>query len=243
MTLCGANVPANECSPVCLAINARTGAMDLRTTFERSVALARLICRGRHLSGSTAAPRPEGYHWIHASNDFVVFRLVQPLSNPSTTMTALVADKEGDLDRATLVLRLVLATVFLVHGYQKVFVYGFAGVTSSFTHMGVPMPGLFAPLICVLELGGGVAMLLGAFHSSRGRPPRLRHAGCDNIRPREGWIFRLEGWRRARARQPGHGGRDRTSGRGRVFGGRPDGAPTRTRSMKRPRAPSLRGKT
>ncbi len=78
-------------------------------------------------------------------------------------MTALVADKEGDLDRATLVLRLVLATVFLVHGYQKVFVYGFAGVTSSFTHMGVPMPALIAPLICVLELGGGVAVLLGAF--------------------------------------------------------------------------------
>ena len=79
------------------------------------------------------------------------------------TMTALVADKEGDLDRATLVLRLVVAAVFLVHGYQKVFVYGFSGVTSSFTHMGVPIPGFFAPLICVLELVGGVALLLGAF--------------------------------------------------------------------------------
>ena len=107
--------------------------------------------------------RPEGYHWIHASNDFVVFRLVQPLSNPSTTMTSFVADKEGNLDRATLVLRLVLAAVFLVHGYQKVFVYGFSGVTTSFTHMGVPIPGLIAPMICVLELLGGVAMLLGAF--------------------------------------------------------------------------------
>lgn len=79
------------------------------------------------------------------------------------TMTALVADSEGDLDRATLVLRLVLAAVFLVHGYQKVFVYGFSGVTSSFTHMGVPLPGLIAPMICMLELVGGVALLLGAF--------------------------------------------------------------------------------
>jgi putative oxidoreductase len=79
------------------------------------------------------------------------------------TITALVADKEGDLDRATLVLRLVLAAVFLVHGYQKVFVYGFSGVTSSFTHMGVPMPGLIAPVICVLEFGGGVALLFGLF--------------------------------------------------------------------------------
>ena len=78
-------------------------------------------------------------------------------------MTALVANNERNLDRATLVLRLVIATVFLVHGYQKVFVYGFAGVTTSFTHMGVPVPGLIAPVTCVLELAGGAALLLGAF--------------------------------------------------------------------------------
>lgn len=78
-------------------------------------------------------------------------------------MTALIANNERNLDRATLVLRLVTAAVFLVHGYQKVFVYGFAGVTTSFTHMGVPVPGLIAPVICVLELVGGLALLLGAF--------------------------------------------------------------------------------
>ena len=105
----------------------------------------------------------EGYHWIHASSVFVVFRLIRPLSHPLTSMTALVADNERNLDGATLVLRLVIAAVFLVHGYQKVFVYGFAGVTTSFTHMGVPVPGLIAPVICVLELAGGVALLPGAF--------------------------------------------------------------------------------
>ncbi|HEY8794211.1 MAG TPA: DoxX family protein [Gemmatimonadaceae bacterium] len=78
-------------------------------------------------------------------------------------MTALVASNERDLDRATLVLRLVLAAVFLVHGYQKMFVYGFSGVTTSFTYMGVPIPGVIAPVICVLELVGGAALLLGAF--------------------------------------------------------------------------------
>jgi putative oxidoreductase len=78
-------------------------------------------------------------------------------------MITLVANEEDNLDRATLVLRLVIAVVFLTHGYQKVFVQGFSGVTSAFTHMGVPLPGLIAPIICVLEIGGGMALLLGAY--------------------------------------------------------------------------------
>ena len=59
------------------------------------------------------------------------------------------------------VLRIAVAAVFINHGRQKLFVFGFAGVTGAFTHMGVPVPGVMGPLIGVLEFFGGIALLLG----------------------------------------------------------------------------------
>jgi putative oxidoreductase len=78
-------------------------------------------------------------------------------------MTAYSETAEQRLDIALLVLRLVLAAVFITHGYQKVFVYGFSGVTGMFTKMGVPLPTLVAPFVALVEFIGGIALLLGAF--------------------------------------------------------------------------------
>ena len=58
-------------------------------------------------------------------------------------------------------LRLAVAAVFINHGRQKLFVYGFAGVTGAFTHMGVPVPGLMGPFIGLLEFFGGIALAVG----------------------------------------------------------------------------------
>jgi putative oxidoreductase len=58
-------------------------------------------------------------------------------------------------------LRIAVAAVFINHGRQKLFVYGFAGVTGAFTHMGVPLPGITGPLIAVLEFFGAIALLIG----------------------------------------------------------------------------------
>ncbi len=59
------------------------------------------------------------------------------------------------------VLRIAVAAIFINHGRQKLFVYGFAGVTGAFTQMGVPFPGVMGPLIGVLEFFGGIALVVG----------------------------------------------------------------------------------
>ena len=58
-------------------------------------------------------------------------------------------------------LRIAVAVVFINHGRQKLFVYGFAGVTGAFTQMGVPLPGITGPFIGLLEFFGAIALLVG----------------------------------------------------------------------------------
>lgn len=67
-------------------------------------------------------------------------------------------------DLGLLVLRLALATVMLAHGYARVALQGgIAGTQATFAQLGAPFPEVAAVLIIVLELVGGVAMVVGLF--------------------------------------------------------------------------------
>lgn len=62
-------------------------------------------------------------------------------------------------DLAALVARLFMAILFILYGYFKL--TGYAGTIAYMGRQGLPAPALFAALAVIIELGGGVLVLVG----------------------------------------------------------------------------------
>jgi putative oxidoreductase len=55
--------------------------------------------------------------------------------------------------------RVLMSAIFIISGWGKL--TGYAGTQAYFSSMGLPMSGLVTPLVILIELGGGLALLLG----------------------------------------------------------------------------------
>ncbi|MDR7299905.1 DoxX family protein [Haloactinomyces albus] len=66
----------------------------------------------------------------------------------------------GIRDLFALIGRLGIGAIFIAHGWQKLS-QGIAGTAEGFAQLGVPQPQAAAWFTTIVELGGGIALVLG----------------------------------------------------------------------------------
>lgn len=65
------------------------------------------------------------------------------------------------IDTALLIVRVITGLTMFMHGWQKLTGPGFGGVGDMFAGMDIPLPAVAGPLVMLVELIGGVLLVLG----------------------------------------------------------------------------------
>jgi len=90
------------------------------------------------------------------------------------------------------VVRVVTGIILIVAGLQK-FMTGLGVIAAGFEKIPIPLPGLTAPFVSVLELVGGVCLLVGLWTRWFGLIFALEHLVTTF------WVkFRMQGWNSGR---------------------------------------------
>lgn len=99
------------------------------------------------------------------------------------------ANSNGDL--AAFILRITSGVAFLAHGWLKVSVFTIPGTVGFFESLG--LPGFFAYLTILAELGGGLALILGVAVRAVSIPLIAILLGSVWAHSGFGWTFSNEG--------------------------------------------------
>jgi putative oxidoreductase len=78
-------------------------------------------------------------------------------------MQRFVSALAGQSSVGYFLLRLLTGIILALSGYNKFFNIGIGAITSNFEKWGIPLAQISAPFIALLELVGGIMLLLGLF--------------------------------------------------------------------------------
>lgn len=70
---------------------------------------------------------------------------------------------ETQQDWGLLILRVVVGLIFFIHGWQKLFQFGFAGTAGFLGSLGIPLPMVLGVILILAELLCGLALILGLY--------------------------------------------------------------------------------
>lgn len=94
-------------------------------------------------------------------------------------------------NHAALTLRLAFGAILLAHGLLKLFVFTPSGTAAYFSSLG--FPEFLAYLTIALEVGGGIALILGLYTRLTALVSIPVLAGATWVHLSNGWVFSNQG--------------------------------------------------